>query len=101
MSEKNLISLEGKPQIDGELLKSCIHCGLCRFVCEDKVKPHNMGMWVRRSEGISRDNPALDQHAVPEDNDVSEKEWEYLLNGDPEERLEHAKHFREHGRIGA
>ncbi len=32
MSDK-LISLEGKPQLDGELLKGCIHCGLCLPAC--------------------------------------------------------------------
>ena len=33
---------------------TCIHCGLCRFVCEDKVKPHSMGLWIRRSLGKSQ-----------------------------------------------
>jgi succinate dehydrogenase/fumarate reductase-like Fe-S protein len=80
---------------------TCIHCGLCRFVCEDKVKPHNMGLWVRRSEGMSRDNPSLDQSSVPESGDLPDQEWTYLLTGDHQERLKRAKYFREHGRAGA
>jgi ferredoxin len=80
---------------------TCIHCGLCRFVCEDKVKPHNMGLWVRRSEGMSRDNPSLDPGVLSETGSESEQEWAYLLTGDREERLQKAKYFREHGRAQA
>ncbi|MBX9694907.1 MAG: 4Fe-4S dicluster domain-containing protein, partial [Cyanobacteria bacterium] len=32
MSDR-IISVEGKPQLDGELLKGCIHCGLCLPAC--------------------------------------------------------------------
>ena len=73
---------------------TCIHCGLCRVVCEDKVLPHTMGLWVRRSLGMSLDHPALDQTREDATTDAAEKEWEYLLNGDAEERFQRAKEFR-------
>lgn len=76
---------------------TCIHCGLCRMVCEDKVKPHNMGMWVRRSLGISQDYPALDQLLSLPESDPVEHEWAYLLVDDPQERLRRAQAFREKG----
>ena len=121
---------EGKFDDVSEDFTTCIHCGLCRFVCEDKVKPHNMGLWVRRSMGMSRDNPSLDESDISqkralqnmkEDMDPSspqssppmeerkkyllqsedaEQEWNFLLTGDHQERLRRAKYFREHGRIG-
>ncbi|MFQ5449249.1 MAG: 2Fe-2S iron-sulfur cluster-binding protein [Nitrospinaceae bacterium] len=91
---------EGKLEAVAEDFTTCIHCGLCRLVCEDRVQPHNMGLWVRRSLGISRDNPSLDQVPVPEHGEDSEREWMYLLTGDREKRLRRAQYFREHGRAG-
>ncbi len=73
---------------------TCIHCGLCRFVCEDKVKPHNMGLWVRRSLGMSRDVSIINN-----ENEEAEQEWQYLLSGDRQSRLENARQFRQSGRI--
>ena len=72
---------------------TCIDCGLCRFVCEDKVKPHNMGLWVRRSLGKSQQ----DLQIPIEDSNQVEKEWQYLLVDDKQERLQRAKKFRESG----
>ena len=77
---------------------TCIHCGLCRAVCEDKVKPHNMGIWVRRSLGMSRDTTALDQKMETLLEEDAAKEWEYLLNADEAERLRRAKQFRKEGK---
>lgn len=91
---------DGKFDAASEDFTTCIHCGLCRFVCEDKVKPHNMGLWIRRSLGMSRDNPSLNQGAVPPKGETPEREWAYLLTGDRRERLQRAKRFRETGRIG-
>jgi Fe-S oxidoreductase len=109
---------DGKFDEVSEDFTTCIHCGLCRFVCEDKVKPHNMGLWVRRSLGMSRGNPSLDekenmtpsspQSSPPVEerrkllfqNDNVEQEWAYLLTGGREERLRRAKHFREYGSVG-
>ena len=68
---------------------TCIHCGLCRFVCEDKVKPHNMGLWVRRSLGRSQKMTAVSS----EDSESIEKEWQHLMIEDKQERLQRAKHF--------
>ncbi len=76
---------------------TCIHCGLCRFVCEDKVKPHNMGLWIRRSLGQSQ--PMLEM--PNEEQDRIEKEWQYLLVEDKQERMQRAKKFRESGSISA
>jgi len=76
---------------------TCIHCGLCRFVCEDKVKPHNMGMWLRRSMGTGNEYPSLS--AEPALSKDAEAEWNYLLSGEQEERLSRAKQFRQTGRI--
>ena len=45
---------EGSFDKVAEDFTTCIHCGLCRFVCEDKVKPHSMGLWIRRSLGKSQ-----------------------------------------------
>ncbi|MBT5028893.1 MAG: 4Fe-4S dicluster domain-containing protein [Nitrospina sp.] len=73
---------------------TCIHCGLCRFVCEDKVKPHNMGLWVRRSLGMSRDL------SIPYgENENTEKEWQYLMHTDRELRLQNARQFRQTGKV--
>lgn len=72
---------------------TCIHCGLCRFVCEDKVKPHNMGLWLRRSLGMSQD-PPIEINVADE-----EPEWKYLLSENREQRLERARKFRQSGRM--
>ena len=74
---------------------TCIHCGLCRFVCEDKVKPHNMGLWVRRSLGMNQIPPSEKNDKEEDD----EKEWQYLLDEDREIRLERARQFRQLGRV--
>ena len=76
---------------------TCIHCGLCRFVCEDKVKPHNMGLWIRRSLGKSQEMTAVRS----EDSEKIEKEWQHLMIEDKQERLQRAKHFRENGSVSA
>ena len=78
---------------------TCIHCGLCRFVCEDRVKPHNMGLWVRRSQGMTRSHPELSGEASSGSAELVEREWDYLLNAEPEVMLERAKAFREKGRV--
>ena len=83
--------------IVSEDFTTCIQCGLCRFVCEDQVQPHAMGMWVRRSMGLSLDF-TVDQPEVIEQEQV-ELEWKYLLSGNPTERLNHAREFRKNGRI--
>ena len=72
---------------------TCIHCGLCRFVCEDKVKPHSMGLWIRRSLGKSQVELKIDV----ENSDRVEKEWQYLLVESKQERMQRAKIFRESG----
>ena len=84
---------EGSFDKVAEDFTTCIHCGLCRFVCEDKVKPHSMGLWIRRSLGKSQVELKIDV----ENSDRVEKEWRYLLVGDKQERLQRAKKFRESG----
>ncbi|MZG52877.1 MAG: 4Fe-4S dicluster domain-containing protein [Nitrospinae bacterium] len=74
---------------------TCIHCGLCRFVCEDKVKPHNMGLWIRRSLGKNQDELKI----TIEDSNQVEKEWQYLLIDEKQERFQRAKKFRESGSL--
>ncbi|QPJ60377.1 MAG: 4Fe-4S dicluster domain-containing protein [Candidatus Nitronauta litoralis] len=69
---------------------TCIHCGLCRAVCEDKVEPHQMGMWVRRSLGQSLPNMTPQEEPEGE----AEREWGYLMEGTLEQRLERARQFR-------
>tara|TARA_B100000686_G_C16804464_1_gene988925 strand:- start:5518 stop:6177 length:660 start_codon:yes stop_codon:yes gene_type:complete len=76
---------------------TCIHCGLCRFVCEDKVKPHNMGMWVRRSLGMTKKYPALTEKT--ENDSTTQLEWDYFLNSDKDKLLDRAKKFREEGGV--
>ncbi|CAI2718883.1 4Fe-4S dicluster domain-containing protein [Nitrospina watsonii] len=76
---------------------TCIHCGLCRAVCEDKVKPHNMGLWVRRSLGMSRDVSMLEKRVAALNGDGAEQEWNHLMKAQPEERLERARRFRQNG----
>ena len=76
---------------------TCIHCGLCRFVCEDGVQPHMMGMWVRRSIGSSVEKDMgkkLDHNLLQ-----AELEWKYLLEGSPVDRMNHARQFRKNGKI--
>jgi Fe-S oxidoreductase len=75
---------------------TCIHCGLCRFVCEDKVKPHNMGIWVRRSLGMTSSF-----EAGQEDNVRATNEWQELLSGSSEEIFQRCKSFRQTGNIDA
>lgn len=76
---------------------TCIHCGLCRVVCEDKVQPSDMGMWVRRSLGVSRSYPLLERLASPRASERCEWEWEFLLTGTPESRLERARTLQKGG----
>lgn len=76
---------------------NCIHCGLCRFVCEDRVQPHGMGMWVRRSMGISL-GLVKEQSEEIKSKQV-ELEWKYLLGGNSTERMNHARQFRKSGRV--
>ena len=84
---------EGSFDKVAEDFTTCIHCGLCRFVCEDKVKPHNMGLWIRRSLGKSQVELKIDV----ENSDGVEKEWQYLLVEGKQERMQRAKNFRECG----
>ena len=76
---------------------TCIHCGLCRFVCEDRVQPHVMGMWLRRSMGISLD--LVNEQSAAVESEQIELEWKYLLGDNPTERMNHARQFRKNGRI--
>ena len=76
---------------------TCIHCGLCRFVCEDGVKPHMMAMWVRRSIGSSTEQ-GKDKNLELESEQV-DLEWKYLLNGNSTVRMNHARQFRKSGKI--
>lgn len=85
---------KGQIEAVAEDFTTCIDCGLCRAVCEDKVLPHTMGLWVRRSLGLSLDHPALDQTKEMAMSDQVEQEWEHLLNCDDEERLKRAKALR-------
>ena len=84
---------EGSFDKVAEDFTTCIHCGLCRFVCEDKVKPHSMGLWIRRSLGKSQVELKIDI----ENSDRVEKEWRYLLVEGKQERIQRAKIFRESG----
>lgn len=84
---------EGSFDKVAEDFTTCIHCGLCRFVCEDKVKPHSMGLWIRRSLAKSQVELKIDV----ENSDRVEKEWQYLLVEDKQERMQRAKNFRESG----
>ena len=84
---------EGSFDKVAEDFTTCIHCGLCRFVCEDKVKPHSMGLWIRRSLGKSQVELKIDV----ENSDRVEKEWQYLLVEGKQERMQRAKTFRESG----
>ena len=84
---------EGSFDKVAEDFTTCIHCGLCRFVCEDKVKPHSMGLWIRRSLGKSQVELKIDV----EGSDRVEKEWQYLLVEGKQERMQRAKIFREYG----
>ena len=86
---------EGSFDKVAEDFTTCIHCGLCRFVCEDKVKPHSMGLWIRRSLGKTQVELKLDI----ENSDRVEKEWQYLLVEGKQERMQRAKIFRENGGI--
>jgi Fe-S oxidoreductase len=77
---------------------SCVHCGLCRFVCEDNVKPHNMALWIRRSLASSEEKLETQKSDSFSDEDDSE-EWRFLLSTNPKERLKRAEIFRETGGI--
>ncbi len=88
---------ENKLQAVAEDFDTCIHCGLCRVVCEDKVKPHNMGIWVRRSLGMSGDLDNLEQAMEAAGKDT-QNDWDYLLSGNLQERLRRAKTFRVEGK---
>jgi len=76
---------------------TCVHCGLCRFVCEEGVQPHSMGMWVRRSMGVSAD--LFTSQSVAIEPKQIELEWKYLLDDNPTKRMNHARQFRKSGRV--
>jgi Fe-S oxidoreductase len=76
---------------------NCIHCGLCRFVCEDGVEPHMMGMWVRRSIGSSAEKE--ERKKKEKDSHEIELEWQYLLEGSSADRMNNALQFRKSGKI--
>jgi len=78
---------------------ACIHCGLCRAVCEDRVKPHNMGMWVRRSIGMGSEWPQTDLAGPVSGSPSVEAEWDYLMSGDAGERLKRCRAYRQSGEI--
>ena len=88
---------EGKLEAVAEDFNTCIHCGLCRVVCEDKVKPHNMGIWVRRSLGMSGNFDYLESLIDAPASEKSKDDWDYLLSGNSQERLHRAKAFRVKG----
>ena len=81
-----------------EDFSSCIHCGLCRVVCEDKVKPHNMGIWVRRSLGMSENCDGLLRLIEAPQSEEAREDWDYLMGGNLQERLGRAKTFRVEGK---
>ena len=89
----------GSGQLDkvAEDFTTCIHCGLCRFVCEDGVQPHIMGMWVRRSIGSSIEQG--EDKTLKQDSHQAEQEWKYLLDGNSTDRMNHARQFRKSGKI--
>jgi ferredoxin len=87
----------GQLEAVAEDFVTCIHCGLCRFVCEDRVQPHSMGMWVRRSIGASQ--KLVEEQTGSTNWEQVNREWEYLTEGNSGQRLEHARRFRERGRI--
>ena len=76
---------------------TCIHCGLCRFVCEDGVQPHMMGMWVRRSIGFSIEQGK--DKVSEQESQQAELEWKYLLDGNSADRMNRARQFRKSGKI--
>jgi CO dehydrogenase/acetyl-CoA synthase alpha subunit len=76
---------------------NCIHCGLCRFVCEDGVQPHMMGMWVRRSIGSSVEKEERKKN--DKNSHEIELEWQYLLEGSSTDRMNNALQFRKSGKI--
>ena len=76
---------------------NCIHCGLCRFVCEDGVQPHMMGMWVRRSIGSSVEKEERKKN--DKNSHEIELEWQYLLEGSSADRMNNALQFRKSGKI--
>ncbi|MFQ5717152.1 MAG: 4Fe-4S dicluster domain-containing protein, partial [Nitrospinales bacterium] len=82
---------KGELEAVAEDFTTCIHCGLCRVVCEDTVQPSDMGLWVRRSLGISRSHTHLERLASPNVSESREREWEFLLTDTPESRLERAR----------
>ena len=86
---------KGQFEAVGEDFLTCIHCGLCRFVCEEEVKPHNMGMWVRRSLGITKEYPELNEKV--ENDSVTQVEWDYLLKTSRDNLLDKVKSFRDKG----
>ncbi len=89
---------KGEFEAVAEDFTTCIHCGLCRAVCEDKVKPHNMGIWVRRSLGMTREYPDLYQ-LLERIDEKADKEWEHLLNCSSDERMQRAKKIRSEGKV--
>lgn len=90
---------KGEFESVAEDFTTCIHCGLCRFVCEDRVKPNDMGMWLRRSLGMSRDYPSLEPPPAGDAANLG-PQWDYLLPGDAAETLRRARAFRNTGKTG-
>jgi len=89
--------VQGKLDEVADDFTNCIHCGLCRFVCEDGVQPHMMGMWVRRSIGSSVEKEERKKN--DKDSHEIELEWQYLLEGSSADRMNNALQFRKSGKI--
>jgi len=58
-----------------------------------------MGMWVRRSIGISMEQDS--DKILEQESQQAELEWEYLLGGDSTDKMNHAHQFRKSGKIGS
>jgi len=56
-----------------------------------------MGMWVRRSIGVSIEQNK--DKTLKQESQQAELEWKYLLDGNSTDRMNHARQFRKSGEI--
>ena len=56
-----------------------------------------MGMWVRRSIGTSMEQD--NDKTFEKESQQAELEWEYLLDGNSTDKMNHARQFRKSGKI--
>jgi ferredoxin len=74
-------ALKGEFGTTAEKFADCVMCGLCAMVCDVQIRPHRVGLWARRMQGIFAAKGAgqLDRRLAEVNEGKYEGEWSRLL----------------------